>query len=1023
MALNKVDDKRTVVVCGLGMVALSFIEKLLKYDTKHQFRVEVFCEEAQVAYNRVGLTQFFSHREEERMLMQPLSWYSENDVTVHINEKATYIDTTTKCVISENGLSVSYDTCMLATGSYPFVPPIPGWDKTGVFVYRTINDLNEIINYGKKSKRGAVIGGGLLGLEAAKALMDLGLDVTIVEVAPVLMARQLDATGGEMLKDEIDKLGIKCILGIPPKEITTDEDGRVSGIRFENDSIELDLVIVAAGIRPRDELAKASGISTHQRGGVFVDDCLQTSDPNVYAIGEVALYGGMIYGLVAPGYDMADVVASNLTGGDKRFLGGDLSCKLKLLGVHVASFGDYTASKDVAMPLLYNDPFGSVYKKLLFSKDGKYLLGGIMVGDTDDYTKLHALMKSKKVLTVAPGELILGVKSGQAPGADDLPDEAQICSCNNVSKGQIRDAVKIEECRSIGQIKSCTKAGTGCGGCLPAVTEIFETEMKALGHVVTNALCPHFSLTRAELFQVVKIKKLTYFKDIIEKVGKNGTHGCEICKPAVASILASLWNDHILNHANLQDTNDRYLANIQRGGLYSIIPRVPGGEITPEKLLVIGEVAKKYGLYTKITGGQRIDLFGARKQDLPTIWEELVNAGFESGHAYGKALRTVKSCVGSEWCRYGQGNSVAFAIEIENRYKGIRAPHKIKAAVSGCIRECAEAQGKDFGLIATDNGYNLYVCGNGGAKPKHAVLLAKDISEELAIKYIDRFLMYYIHTADRLTRTARWLEKMEGGIEYLKKIIIDDHLGICAELEEDMARLIYSYECEWAKVVQDPKRREDFTQFINTDETIDGIECISERGQSRPADWPKECAVTEKDISEVKKSANLESKKWVKIAPSSAFPDDAGQVIKYGDTQIAIFNTNERTKWYATQNMCPHKRAFVLSQGLVGEEENGTIKVSCPMHKKNFALETGECVSGDVDLKLMTFEIKIEDDFVWLYLPPKQELDRILGTSKWKVSKKLSKMSKSKNNIEILGSTAAVGCGDISPCGDKKMDW
>ncbi|CAG8467315.1 11383_t:CDS:2 [Funneliformis caledonium] len=640
----QVDDKRTVVVCGLGMVGLSFVEKLLKYDKNNQFRVEIFCEEPQVAYNRVGLTQYFAHREEERMLMQPVSWYSENNVIVHTNEKATKIDTTTKCVISASGISVPYDTCILSTGSYAFVPPIPGWDKPGVFVYRTIKDLTDIISYSKNSKRGAVIGGGLLGLEAAKALMDLGLEVTIIEMAPVLMARQLDTVGGQMLQKEIEKLGIKCILGVPPKEITTDEEGKVSGIRFENETIPLDMVIVAAGIRPRDELAKASGISTHQRGGVFVDECLRTSDPNVYAIGEVALYGGMIYGLVVPGYDMADVVANNLaTNADKKFLGGDLSSKLKLLGVHVASFGDYFAKEDVAMPLVYNDPFGSVYKKLLFSKDGKYLIGGIMVGDTDDYAKLHALMKSKKVLTAPPGELILGVQSGLAPGADDLPDEAQICSCNNVSKGQIREAIQNDECRSVGQIKSCTKAGTGCGGCLPAVTEIFEVEMKALGHVVTNALCPHFSLTRAELFQVVKIKKLTTFKDVIEKVGKKGTHGCEICKPAVASILASLWNDHILNHANLQDTNDRYLANIQRGGLYSIVPRVPGGEIMPEKLVVLGQVAKKYGLYTKITGGQRIDLFGAKKQDLPAIWEELVNAGFESGHAYGKALRTVKS--------------------------------------------------------------------------------------------------------------------------------------------------------------------------------------------------------------------------------------------------------------------------------------------------------------------------------------------------------------------------------------------
>ncbi|KAF0545616.1 nitrite reductase NADPH small subunit [Gigaspora margarita] len=1019
------DDKKTIVVCGLGMVGLYFIERVLKYDVTHKYKIEVFCEEPLVAYNRVGLTQFFSHRSEERMLMQPLKWYSENNVLVHTSDKAKHIDTTAKIVTSENGLSISYDECILATGSYPFVPPIPGWNNPGVFVYRTIEDLNKIITYAAKSKRGAVIGGGLLGLEAAKALKDLDLDVTIIEMAPVLMARQLDTEGGKMLQKEIEKLDIKCILGVPPKEITVNEEGKVNGIRFEDKSIEMDMVIVAAGIRPRDELAKASGISTHARGGVFVDEKLQTNIPNVYAIGEVALHAGMIYGLVAPGYDMAEVVAINLTkiGSDKCFPGGDLSSKLKLLGVHVASFGDYFAKDDVAMPLVYNDPFGSVYKKYLFSKDGKHLLGGIMVGDTEDYTKLHALLKSKKPLPMPPGELILGVKSGQAPGADDLPDEAQVCSCNNVTKGQIRESIKDDECRSVGQVKSCTKAGTGCGGCIPLVTEIFNAEMKSLGHVVTQHLCPHFDYTRAELFQIIKIKKLKNFQETIEKVGKKDSAGCEVCKPTVASIVASLWNEPVLDHWGILDTNDRYLANLQRGGSYSVVPRVPGGEITPEKLIVLGQVAKRFGLYTKITGGQRVDLFGAEKHDLPQIWEELVNAGFESGHAYGKALRTVKSCVGSTWCRYGIGDSVGFAIQLEDRYKGIRAPHKIKGAVSGCIRECAEAQGKDFGLIATETGFNVYVCGNGGAQPKHGLILAKNASEENAIKYLDRFLMYYIHTADHLTRTARWLEKMDGGIEYLRKVIIDDHLGICKELEEDMARLIYTYQCEWAEVVKNPSRRAMFQPFANSTEAVEGIEYITERGQRRPADWPKD--FSEEPIKEEIK-LNPGEKAWVKIAKLDHFLEDAGQVVKYGDVQIAIYNTNKKTRWYATQNMCPHKRAFVLSQGIVGDE-NGTTKVSCPMHKKNFALETGECLSGDVNLRLMTFDIKVEDDHIWLHLPPTYELDRLLGTSKWKVTKNGKKpkeriMDRSAAKIQMLGTTDSSGCAEVS-CGDKKLDW
>ncbi|CAG8451834.1 10391_t:CDS:2 [Dentiscutata heterogama] len=989
------ESKSTVVVVGLGMVGLYFIEKLLQFDVRNQFRIETFCEES-----RVGLTQYFTHRSEERLIMQPSSWYEEKDVTVHMNDKVTFIDRSNKCVHSSKGLIIPYDYCIIATGSYAWLPPLPNVDKPGVFVYRTIDDLNDMIDYSKNAKRAAVIGGGLLGLEAAKALYDLDLEVTICERNPLLMSRQLDKKGGKILLREIEKLGIKASLSLPPKEIVLDDDGKTKGILFNNGQIsDFEMVVVAAGIRPRDEVANTSGISTHPKGGIFVDDQLQTNDPNIFAIGEVALHAGVVYGLVAPGYEMAEVVASNLTSNNlkRKFMGSDLSCKLKLLGVHVASFGDYFAGDDVAMSLVYKDPFGSVYKKYLFSKDGKHLLGGIMVGDTNDYAKLHALYKSKKPLTMAPGELILGVKSGQAPG-------------------QVKAAVRTQNCRSIGEVKSCTKAGTGCGGCIPIVTEIFQVEMKSLGHKITQNMCPHFEYTRAEVFQLVKIKKLKTFKEILETIGKKGTHGCEICRPAIASILASLWNDPILEHSNLQDTNDRFLANIQRDGTYSVVPRVPAGEITPQKLVIIGQIAEKYGLYTKITGGQRIDLFGAAKHDLPDIWEELVNAGFESGHAYGKALRTVKSCVGSTWCRYGIGDSVGFAIRIEERYRGIRSPHKLKGGVSGCIRECAEAQGKDFGLIATDKGYNIYVCGNGGSKPKHAVLLAKDVPEELCVKYLDRFLMYYIHTADKLTRTARWLEKMDGGIDYLRKVIIDDHLGICKDLEEDMSRLINTYQDEWAGVIKDPVKRAQFRQFVNTPETQPAIEKITERGQRRPADWPKEFP----DISE-KPTEQYKQKSWVKIAPIDSFPEDSGQVVKYSDTQIAIFNTDERKNWYATQNMCPHKRAFVLSQGLIGDDESGSLRVSCPMHKKNFALETGECLSGDIGLKLMTFDVKLEDNHVWLYLPPPQELDRLLGTSKWMITKNHAAKKKSKETgVQIVGS--AMGCGS-SGCGDKKLDW
>jgi nitrite reductase (NADH) large subunit len=440
--------------------------------------------------------------------------------------------------------------------------------------------------------------------------------------------------------------------------------------------------------------------------------------------------------------------------------------------------------------------------------------------------------------------------------------------------------------------------------------------------------------------------------------------------------LASTDNALIVRHDYLQDTNDRFLANIQRQGLYSIVPRVPGGEITPERLIVLGEVAKKYGLYTKITGGQRVDLFGARVDQLPEIWEELVNAGFESGHAYGKALRTVKSCVGSTWCRYGVQDSVGMAIRLENRYKGIRAPHKLKSAVSGCVRECAEAQSKDFALIATEKGYNVYVCGNGGAKPRHADLLIADVSEEEAIRYLDRFIMYYIRTADRLMRTSVWLEKLEGGLEQLRNVILRDTLGICSELEAEMKHLIDTYQCEWTSVVRDPALRAKFKHFVNSAEGDTTVRMVTQRGQARPSDWIKPKAGEE---SAPRRLPVLRTS-WVKVARVEDFPKDAGMTIKYGAAQIAVFNFASQGKWYAVQNQCPHMKDMVLSRGLIGDQ-GGHPKVACPMHKKTFSLEDGKCLSGD-KYQVVTFPVRVDQGDVYLDLPSVEQAEELVGADR-----------------------------------------
>jgi len=830
-----------IVIAGNGMVGYKFCEKLVAKSSPSQFHITVFGEEIRPAYDRVHLSEFFSGKTAEDLGLAPASWYADNNISLHLGDPIIRINRETKTVDTHTGLTVPYDILVLATGSSAFVPPIPGVEKKGVFIYRTIEDLEMMTDWAKKAKKGVVIGGGLLGLEAAKAMIDLGVsDTSVIEFATRLMPRQIDEAGSDMLKAKLENLGLKILTNKNTSAITGEES--ITGMRFSDGTeLDTDMLVISAGIKPRDELAKLSGMEVGPRGGIVVNGKLQTSDENIYAVGECALFKGMIYGLVAPGYEMAEVVAAHLTGEEKEFTGFDMSTKLKLIGVDVASFGDpFIAGPDIRT-IAINDNNKGVYKRINISGDGKTLLGGILVGEAEQYNLLLQTCKNKMILPPNPEDIILGTRGGEensGAGITALPDDALICSCESVSKGAICSSVSEGGCETVEAIKKCTKAGTGCGGCVPMVKDLMLHTMKSQGKIVRNIICEHFDHTRQELFDLVKINELKSYDEVLDKLGRG--HGCEVCKPAVASILASLWNEMILKKGNAtaQDSNDRFLANIQKGGTYSVVPRIPGGEITPEKLIVIGQVAKKYNLYTKITGGQRIDMFGAHVNDLPKIWEELIAAGFESGHAYGKALRTVKSCVGSTWCRFGLHDSVSFAIRIEERYRGLRAPHKIKSAVSGCIRECAEAQSKDFGIIATEKGWNLYVCGNGGSNPQHALLLAADIDEETCIRYIDRFLMFYIKTAEPLARTATWLNKMEGGIDYLRSVVIDDVLGMNAQWETDMERHVTTYECEWKAAVENPEIRKRFSHFVNAPEEKDPTIKFDEmREQKKAAEW------------------------------------------------------------------------------------------------------------------------------------------------------------------------------------------
>lgn len=1033
-ASNSADDeKKKVVVIGNGMVGQRFMEDLLKLDKDNKCTIATFCEEPRAAYNRVKLTSYFETRNPSALTMTSefdadgkTKWYEENGVEIYMNDKAVAIDTEAKTVTGKSGKVIPYDVAVMATGSYPFVPPIPGKQRPGVFVYRTIEDLEAMLAYAKENnvQSAAVIGGGLLGLEAAKAVKDMNITSHIIEFAPILMCRQIDQGGHDALVGTIEAMGLKVhcnarTASFVGEDGSTDNDSvsPVAALRFSNedptwDDLPVQMVVVSCGIKPRDEVAKEAGIELGERGGVVVDNLMKTSAEDVYAIGEIALHKNFIYGLIAPGYVMAKVAAVGVAdrfGIDideelPEFTGADLSTKLKLLGCDVASFGvnQPKPDDDDVTEIVWNDPLASVYRKLIFNKIGTKLRGGILVGDAGDYTKLHKLAITGDTLPVPPGELLCPPSAATGPVEDEGPSDdpnAQICSCNDVTRGEIAATIidlGIEKA-TLGAVKKCSRAGTGCGGCEPEVKVILKEELEKLGGSVSNAICEHFDYSRPELMALIRthpeIKDVDSFEKVLAKFGHGD--GCEVCKPAVASILASLVNEVILDDGrdSLQDTNDRSLANMQRGGSYSVVPRVPGGELLPEQLVALGIVAKKYNLYSKITGACRVDLFGAAKYQLPDIWEDLGKAGFESGHAYGKALRTVKSCVGSTWCRYGVQDSVSFAVRVENRYKGIRSPHKMKSAVSGCVRECAEAQGKDFGMIATENGYNLYVGGNGGASPVHAQLLATDIDEDTVLKYLDRYLMYYILTADRLERTAVWQKKLPNGrngggpIEHLKDVIINDSLGICDELDTRMQHLVETYHDEWAEVVKDPARKAKFKQFVNTDENQsreDMIEFVEMRGQTRPADWPADGQPStlwkppENDVF-----ARSE-KSWVSVGSVSDFAPNVGSAILYSDTQLAVFNNAQRGEWYCTQNMCPHKQAFVLSQGIIGDV-SGTPKVACPLHKKNFALEDGAEIGGD--LQIITFPIKVEGDDVMVELPQPEEIDAILGTKGLRVMK------------------------------------
>ncbi|MFG2620501.1 nitrite reductase large subunit NirB [Streptomyces sp. NPDC048507] len=969
---------QTLVVIGHGMVGHRLLEALAERDALAGpaarpgagWQVTVLAEEHRPAYDRVHLSAAFTGATATDLALGDPDFFERHGIDLRLGDPALSIDTEARTVTSAAGSVLTYDALVLATGSYPFVPPIDGADAEGCFTYRTLDDVEALTAYAgaDRVRSGVVIGGGLLGLEAAGALRTLGLATHVVEFAPRLMPLQVDDGGSAALRATIESMGVAVHTGVGAAGVQVRTDGRAQALRLTSgEEIGADVVVFSAGVRPRDRLARECGLAVGDRGGVVVDAHCRTSDPYVYALGECAQTAdGKVYGLVAPGYQMAEAVADALAGpGEAVFTGADTSTKLKLMGADVASFGDPFApeGRDGAVSVVFSDAREGVYKKLLLGPDGA-LLGGILVGDAQAYGSLKP--HAGRQLPAPPEAFILPVSEGTPPpGADALPDDAVVCSCHNVTKGHVRAAVAAESLTDVGGIKKCTKAGSGCGGCVGTLQAVLDAELAAAGIEKPRGLCEHFTLTRAEIYGKVHAERIRSFSELLEAYGEGG-EGCAVCKPVVANVLGTLAPDlglgHILDgeQASLQDSNDLFLANLQKDGSYSVVPRVAGGEITAEQVIALGEIARDYGLYTKITGAQRIGLFGVRREQLPDIWRRLGGAGFESGQAYGKSLRAVKSCVGARFCRFGQGDSIQLAIDLELRYRGLRTPHKFKGGVSGCLRECAEARGKDIGVIATANGWNLYVSGNGGATPRHADLLASDLTTAELFALVDRFLMYYIRTGERLERTAAWIERLEGGIGHLREVLIEDSLGICGELEAQMERHVAAYQDEWQAVLEDPAALE---RFAAVDLSATGLPTVDFGGTALAA----AAAGTGTDTAIGMGAGSAPATGTGTGTGTGVGPDGdtgtvtPGPVLEPGrgrtavlpdGTQAALFKDRAGTV-YAVGNRDPFSGADVIANGIMGTRD-GVPVVTSPMHKQVFDLRTGICLDDpEVSLPLV----------------------------------------------------------------------
>ncbi|MUG69129.1 nitrite reductase large subunit NirB [Paenibacillus validus] len=801
-------QKEKLVLVGNGMAGVNAVEHLLKL-APGKYDVTIFGSEPHPNYNRILLSYVLAGDSSvDDIVIHPFEWYENNGITLYTGQTVTAIDTAAQTVTSDQGLTVAYDKLILATGSNPFMLPLPGADKEGVMAYRTIHDCEKMIATAKTYKKAVVIGGGLLGLEAARGFLNLGMKVDVVHIVDTIMDRQLDRTASKMLQAALESQGMNFLLGKQSEQIVGDQ--RVTGLKFKDGTIaEADLIVMAVGIRPNVQLAKEAGLECSP--GIVVNDYLQTSAPNVYAVGECAMHRGIAYGLVAPLYEQGAVLAKHLAGVETGpYEGSVVYTKLKVSGVDVFSGGSFNDAEGTKA-IRVQDDFSGVYKKVVI-KDNK-IIGAVLFGDTSDGTRLMQMIREGTDISGMEKTAILkdtAGTGGAGGGVADMSDGTIVCGCNGVTKGTICSSIRDQGLTSVEEVKNCTTASRSCGGCKPLVSDLLAY---TLGDAYDKShaketMCGCTGHTREEIVEAIRDKGLSHVREVMHVLGWKNEEGCSKCRPALNYYLGMIHPQTYEDDKASRFVNERMHANIQKDGTYSVVPRIYGGVTNPADLKRIAEVAEKYNVPTvKLTGGQRIDLLGVKKEDLTAMWEEL---DMPSGYAYGKALRTVKTCVGEDYCRFGTGDSMGVGIALEKRFERLNTPAKFKMAVSGCPRNCAESGIKDLGIVSVDGGWELYAGGNGGVKVRVGDLLTTVKTESEIIEYTEAYMQYYRETGKYGERTSEWVNRL--GIDHIRKVVEDEEQrkALCARM--DIALSVTKD--PWKEAIRSEKLQKDLYEVV-----------------------------------------------------------------------------------------------------------------------------------------------------------------------------------------------------------------